>query len=63
MSDKIGFFIVAIIYIAILYVLVRPGSNGAQTIQTITSTFADLVRGVTGETFNGSTNTWSVGNG
>lgn len=63
MTDKIGFFITAIIYIAILYVLVRPNSKGAQAVANISSTLSDLVRGVMGQTYNPGTNKWSTGNG
>jgi hypothetical protein len=63
MSDYISFFIVGIIYIAIVYVLVHPKSTGPQVIETVLGTFSDLVRGVAGQTYNASTNTWSTGNG
>lgn len=63
MRDQIGFFIVAIIYVAILFALVRPGSKGTVIIGSMTAALTDLVRGVTGQTFNADTNTWSVGNG
>jgi hypothetical protein len=59
MKDMIGFFIVAIVYIAILYVLVRPGSKGATAVQSIFTTFTDLVRGVTGQTYDSKTGKWS----
>lgn len=59
MRDKIGFVIAGVIYIAILYTLVRPGSTGTQLVTTITGTFTDVVRGVTGQTFNPSTGSWS----
>lgn len=63
MKDQIGFFIAAVIYVAILFALVRPGSKGTVLVSSITSALTDLVRGVTGQTFNPSTNTWSAGNG
>ena len=61
MRDKIGFFITAIIYVAILYALVRPGSKGTVIIGSISAALTDLVRGVTGETYNTSTGKWSSG--
>jgi hypothetical protein len=59
MTDKIAFFIVGILYLSTVYVLVRPNSKGPAIINTLFSTFADLVRGVSGETYNTSSNTWS----
>ena len=61
MTDAIGFYIVGAVYIAILFMLVRPSSKGPQIVQTISSTFADLVRGVAGQTYDINTNTWSTG--
>lgn len=59
MSNNIAWGIAAIIYIAILYTLVRPNSKGPAIIQSITGLLADLVRGATGETYNGTS--WSTG--
>lgn len=57
-----------IIYLAIVFMLVRPNSNGVNLIYTIDpntgqpsgvlATFADLVRGIAGETFDSSTGKW-----
>jgi len=55
----IGWYIAAIIYIAILFMLVRPNSKGAGLVKVLSDTLSDLIRGVTGETFDSSTNTWS----
>jgi hypothetical protein len=60
MRDQIGFFLAAILYLAILYVLVRPNSSGPNLVNTILGTFADLVRGVSGQTYNSSTQKWST---
>jgi hypothetical protein len=60
MRENIGFFLVGILYISTVYVLVRPNSNGPAIINSLFSTFADLVRGVSGETYNTSTNKWSA---
>jgi hypothetical protein len=60
MKENIGFFLVGILYISTIYVLVRPNSNGPKIINSLFSTFADLVRGVSGETFNSTSNTWSA---
>lgn len=59
MRDKIGYFIAAIIYVAIIYTLVKPGSKGTQIIGTIGSALSDLVRGVSGQTFDSTTGKWS----
>lgn len=61
MKENITFFVMGIIYLAILYTLVKPNSKGPQILESILSTFSDLVRGTAGQTFtNGQ---WSVGNG
>lgn len=60
MKDQIVWFIVAIIYLATVYSLVRPGSKGTVLVGTIFGTFTDLVRGVSGQTYNQSTQKWSV---
>lgn len=60
MRDQIGVFLVGILYLAILYVLVRPSSKGPKIINNILGTFADLVRGVSGQTFDSSTNSWKA---
>lgn len=59
MRDRIGYFIAAIIYIAILYTLVKPGSKGTQIIGSIGQALTDIVHGVTGQTFDANTGKWS----
>lgn len=63
MKATIGTFAAGILYLAIVYALVRPGSNGATVITSFLDTFTDLVRGVAGQTYNSSSGTWSSGNG
>lgn len=63
MKENIVYFIVGIIYLAILYTLVKPQSNGPTIIENLFSAFTSLVRGVAGETYNSSTGTWSSSNG
>jgi hypothetical protein len=53
-------FIAGIFYLAILYVLVRPGSKGPTIVENVLSTLSDLVRGVSGFTFNSSTGKWEA---
>lgn len=60
--------IIGVIYLAILYMLVRPNSTGVNLIYStdpktgqpsgILATFADLVRGIAGESFDQSTGQW-----
>jgi hypothetical protein len=60
MRDKLGFFIVAIIYMSTLYVLVRPNSKGPGIINNLFSAFTDLVRGVSGQTYDASSGKWKA---
>jgi hypothetical protein len=63
MKEKGVFIIVAVLYLATVFALVRPGSKGTQLVTTIFSTLSDLVRGVSGQTYNANTQKWSAGNG
>lgn len=60
-KEKVSWTIAAIIYIAILYTLVRPGSQGTVVIGNIGTVLTDLVRGATGMTYDQSTGKWSAG--
>jgi hypothetical protein len=60
MKEQITWAIVAIIYLAILYSLVKPGSKGTTLVTTIGSTLSDLVRGVAGQTYNPTSKAWST---
>jgi hypothetical protein len=59
MKDQITWFIVAILYLAILYTLVRPGSKGTAIVASVTGTLSDLVRGVAGQTYDSKSKSWS----
>jgi hypothetical protein len=50
MNDKAWFWtlLIGVIYIAILYVLVKPGSAGASAVQAFSKALADLVTTATG---------------
>ena len=61
MKDKVTLLIVAIVYIAIIYRLVRPGSKGPTIVTNIGSVLTDLVRGATGETYDSTSGKWSLG--
>jgi hypothetical protein len=52
MSDKGWFwaFLIGIIYVAILFVLVKPNSDGAGAVQAVSKALADLVTTATGGT-------------
>jgi len=60
MSGKVAGWLTGILYMAILYMLVRPGSNGSQLVQNLLSSMADLVRGVEGQHYDSSSQTWST---
>lgn len=47
-GDSTGEFVTALIYVAILMVLVRPGSNGPAAISTVTGGMVNLVKAATG---------------
>lgn len=59
MNFSFAWFLTAIVYLAILFVLVRPGSKGPAILQQVLGTFTDLVRGVSGQTFDSSSGKWS----
>jgi hypothetical protein len=48
MGDDVGTFVAGVIYVAIVFVLVRPGSSGPQLISTLTGGMVDLVKAATG---------------
>lgn len=48
MGDSVGTFIVALIYIAILFVLVNPSSQGPAAITAVTSALGNVVSAATG---------------
>jgi hypothetical protein len=48
LGDNVGTFVLALIYIAILFVLVRPASNGPAFITAITGGMVNLVSMATG---------------
>jgi len=49
LTDSIGSFVVAMTLIAILYVLVRPGSPGVGYVKTVGTALAHLVQATTGQ--------------
>lgn len=51
-KDSSFMLVSAMVYLAIVYMLVRPGSNGPTIVNKIFSIFSDLVRGSIGYTYN-----------
>jgi len=60
-SDKVATILVGVLYLATLYVLVKPNSQGPALVNTVLTTFSDLVRGVSGQTYNTQTQLWQTG--
>lgn len=48
MTKDIGTFLIGIVYLAVLFVLVRPGSKGPTLVQNIFSGLVGLVNAGTG---------------
>ena len=48
MSNAFGTFLVGIIYLAVLFVLVRPGSQGPSLIKNVSDGLSGLVNAGTG---------------
>ena len=47
-KDSVSTFLVGLVYIAILYVLVRPGSDAVTVIQGVTTGVTNLISAATG---------------
>jgi hypothetical protein len=48
MSKDIGTFLVGIVYLSILFLLVRPGSNGPAIIKSVSGGLSSLISAATG---------------
>ena len=48
MSKDIGAFLIGIVYLAVLFVLVRPGSQGPSLVNNVSSGLANLIKAATG---------------
>jgi hypothetical protein len=48
MKGEFWFIMIGVIYIAILYMLVRPSSSGPALVTTVLNSIGDLVKGTTG---------------
>lgn len=58
MKDLVFWFVAASIYGAILYMLVRPGSNGPVLVTNVLNNLSDLVRGSIGYTWDSTNKKW-----
>ncbi len=47
-SLRVGDFLIAIVYLAAIFVLVRPRSQGPQLVNSVTSGTVNLVKAATG---------------
>ncbi len=54
MSKDLGTFLVGIVYLAVLFVLVRPGSQGPALLTTVSDGLTNLINAGTGGVSNGS---------
>jgi hypothetical protein len=57
--NKIGDFLISLLYVAGIFVLVRPGSQGPSLVQAITSGTASLIDSATGDVSTGTA--WAAG--
>ena len=48
MSKDIGAFLIGIVYLAVLFVLVRPGSQGPTLVNNVSNGLAGLIKAATG---------------
>jgi len=48
MIDKIGDFLIAVLFVAGIFVLVRPGSQGPALVNSLTTGTTNLVKAATG---------------
>jgi hypothetical protein len=55
MGKDVGAFLVALVYLAVLFVLVRPGSQGPTLVGNVSSGLTNLIKASTGG------GTWSGG--
>jgi hypothetical protein len=48
MTKDIGAFLIGVVYLAILFTLVRPGSQGPQLVTSVTGGLSNLIQSGTG---------------
>jgi len=59
-KDAVFTFVAAIIYLAVIYTLVRPGSKGPTIVNNVFNALTDLVRGSIGYTYDSQTGSWNT---
>ena len=48
MTKEIGDFLIGVLYVAAIFVLVRPGSQGPKLVSSLTTGTTNLVKAATG---------------
>jgi hypothetical protein len=48
MGKDFGVFLIGIVYLAVLFVLVRPGSQGPKLVSNVSGGLANLIKAATG---------------
>lgn len=48
MTKDLGTFLVGIVYLAVLFTLVRPGSQGPKLVSSVTTGLSNLIKASTG---------------
>lgn len=48
MRNTVGAFLLAVVYLAVIFVLVRPGSQGPSLVTSISTGITNLISGATG---------------
>jgi hypothetical protein len=61
MKDQLFWFIAAVVYLSILFTLVRPNSKGPFLVGAVLGALTDLVKGAAGYSYTNGT--WSAPNG
>lgn len=59
-KDTIFWLIGGIMYVGLIYALVRPGSKGPELVTNIFNALADLVRGSAGYSYDKTTGKWTA---
>ncbi len=57
-KEQLFTLVAAVFYIAVIYMLVRPNSNGPTLVNNVSNVLSDLVRGSIGYSYDASTGQW-----
>lgn len=60
MKDSLFTLIAAVIYLAIIYTLVRPGSKGPTIVNNVFNALSDLIKGSIGYTYDAKSGSWNT---